>query len=107
MVEEAEGGKLVRKMERERERDRERERSSKSRVFRYYYYGIRSKHGPRDVSLAATAWSGHHDHNDDDGQHDVVDHSDAARHEWRAAVPSATGVQSRATDGEIAQTRSC
>lgn len=87
-----------------------KERSRESRVFRYY--GIGSEHGPRDASPVATAWSGYDDHNDDGrdaGQHDavIVDHYDASRHEWRAAVPSTTGVQSRATDGQIAQTRSC
>lgn len=99
------------RMLRRRVREKEREsRSRESRVFRYY--GDGSKHGPRNACPVTAAQRGDHDHNDDDGgydeQHDVVDHHDATRHgQQHAAVPSTTGVQSRATDGEIAQTRSC
>jgi len=73
----------VREVVRGRASGSEKERSRESRVFRFY--GIGSEHGPRNASAAATAWSGHHDHNDDgrdSGQHVVVvDHYDAIQHE--------------------------
>lgn len=71
----------------ERDPGSEKVRSRESRVFRYY--GIGSEHGSaRDASPAATARSGSHDHNDDDGRDDgqhvivIVDrYADATRHE--------------------------